>query len=227
MPKHFIYGIGGLIIGLAVGFFVTNSMNRDAVQPLSAATAGQQITTPAGASSSVPQQAGMQADVTETLAKAEAEPQNFAVQMRAGDMYAQIGRFDKAIDYYNRGIAINPADFRANVVLANAYFDSRKFEDAAKYYEKALAIDPKDVNARTDFGTTFVERPSPDFERAIKEFRTALEIQPKHEPALYYLGIAYLRSGDKQNATDALAELEAANPTSELATRLKQNMSAK
>ena len=226
MPKHFIFGIGGLLVGLAVGFFGANSINREAspLQPDIAAV--KQTTLPAGDPSSVPQ-SGMQADVAETIAKADAEPQNFAVQMRTGDMYAQIGKFDKAIEYYNRGLAVKPDDFKANIVLANAYFDSRQFEEASKYYEKALAVNPKDVNARTDLGTTFVERLTPDYDRAINEFRTALEIEPKHEPALYYLGIAYFRKGDTQNANTVLSELEKANPASELIARLKQNMSAK
>jgi tetratricopeptide (TPR) repeat protein len=77
-----------------------------------------------------------------------------------------------------------------------------------------------------NLGTTFVERPSPDYERAIKEFKTALEIDPKHEPTLYYLGIAYLRKGEKENADSMLAELEKANPTSSLIGRLKQNIEA-
>jgi tetratricopeptide (TPR) repeat protein len=226
MPKHLIYGIGGLIVGLAVGFFAANSINREAVSSPAGIAVNKQISVPAADPSSVPQ-GGMQADVAETLAKADAEPQNFAVQMRTGDMYAQIGKFDKAIEYYSRGLAIKPDDFKGNVVLANAYFDSRQFEEAAKYYEKALAINPRDVNARTDLGTTFVERPAPDYERAIKEFRSALEIEPKHEPALYYLGITYFRKGDEQNANAMLSELEKANPSSELIARLKQNISSK
>jgi tetratricopeptide (TPR) repeat protein len=225
MPKHFLYGIGGLIVGLAVGFFAANSINREAMPSPASAAVNKQMSVPAGDPSTVPQ-GGMQADVAETIAKADAEPQNFAVQMRTGDMYAQIGKFEKAIEYYNRGLAIKPDDFKGNVVLANAYFDSRQFEEASKYYEKALAIGPKDVNARTDLGTTFVERPTPDYDRAIKEFRTALEIEPKHEPALYYLGIAYFRKGDAQSANAVLSELEKANPASELVARLRQNISS-
>lgn len=223
MPKHILFGLVGLILGMAIGFFGANSLNRETAVPQST-VAVPQTGSPAGNSTSVPQ-GGMQADVAETIAKADAEPQNFAVQMRTGDMYAQIGKFDKAIEYYIRGIMLKPSDFQANIVVANAYFDSRQFEDAAKYYEKALTVKPDDVNARTDFGTTFVERQNPDFERAIKEFRAALEIQPKHEPTLYYLGIAYFRKGDRQNASAMLAELEKANPASELIARLKQNMS--
>ena len=64
----------------------------------------------------------MQADVAETIAEAEAQPQNFAVQMHTGDLYAEIGKYDKAIEYYNRGLAIKPDDFQANVVISKCLF---------------------------------------------------------------------------------------------------------
>ena len=222
MQKHILFGLGGLLVGLAIGFFGANSINREAAPQTASLTPPANTTS--GNSSAIPQ-AGMQADVAETIAKADAEPQNFTVQMRTGDMYAQIGKFDRAIEYYNRGVVLKPLDFQANVVLANAHFDSRQFEDAAKFYEKALSVKPDDVNARTDFGTTFVERANPDYDRAIKEFQSALIVQPNHEPTLYYLGIAYFRKGDRTNAQSALSELEKANPASNLVARLKQNMS--
>ncbi len=219
MQKNLVFGIGGLLIGLAAGFFAANTINRGTTPETPAVSANTDSPLPASQAS----QAAMLPDVAETLQKAESEPQNFAVQMKTGDMYAQIGRFDKAAEFYKRGVVINPNNFQANVVLANALFDSQKFEDAEGYYSRALQIEPSDVNARTDLGTTFVERPNPDYERAIKEFKTALETEPKHEPTLYYLGIAYFRKGEKEKANLALNELEKANPTSELIARLKQN----
>lgn len=215
-----------MAIGLAVGFFGANSLNRQ----LSADSSNMvQQTSQAAplppASNSA--KGGMLPDVAETINKAEDEPENFAAQMRTGDMYSQIGRFDKAIEFYKRGILLKPEDFNANVVLANALFDSQRFEEAADYYAKAVKINGKDVNARTDLGTTFVERANPDYAQAIKEFRAALEIEPKHEPTLYYLGIAYHRKGEKENANKALAELEKANPSSPLIARLQQNMALK
>jgi cytochrome c-type biogenesis protein CcmH/NrfG len=166
----------------------------------------------------------MQPDIAAMIERAQNEPNNFAVQMEMGQMYAKIGKFDKAAEFYRRGIAINPGNFQANIVLANALFDSRQFEAAGDAYAKALEIDPKDVNARTDLGTTFVERPSPDYDRAIKEFDAALALDPKHEPTLYYLGIAYFRKGDLANAQRSLQRLETANPSSELIDRLKKNI---
>jgi tetratricopeptide (TPR) repeat protein len=223
MQRSILFGIGGAIVGLVIGFFSANALNRQSIPQSTAQSPGQTKTSSQIADPSVAQ-SGMQPDVADTLQKAESDPQNFAAQMKAGDMYAQIGRFDKAVEFYKRGILVNPSNFQANIVLANALFDSQKFEEAEGYYAKALQIDPKDVNARTDLGTTFVERPSPDYERAIVEFRQALETDPKHPPTLYYLGIAYFRKGDRGEANKILAELEKANPTSELIGRLKQNL---
>lgn len=221
MQKHIVFGLGGIVIGLAAGFYAANAINKNASHQTQATTAASQ---PMPADGSTSPSGGMQADVSEILQKAEAEPNNFAVQMQTGDMYAQIGRFEKAIEYYQRGLAIKPEDFQANVVTANAYFDARNFEKAADHYTKALLINPKDINARTDLGATFVERPTPDYDRAIKEFRTALDVEPDHAPTLYYLGIANLRKGDRAGAEKVLADLEKAHPTSELVGRLKQNL---
>ncbi len=222
MQRNLVFGIVGLVIGLAIGFFASNSLNRQT--DVSAAGAPPQAAPPAPNQSSG--NGAMLADVDQMIQKAETEPENFSAQMRTGDMYAQIGKFDKAVEFYKRGILLKPDDFNANVVLANALFDSQRFEEASDYYAKAVRINDKDVNARTDLGTTFVERQTPDYERAIREFNAALEIDPKHEATLYYLGIAYFRKGDKGNADKMLAELEKANPTSSLIVRLKQNMAA-
>lgn len=226
MQKNLLIACVGLIAGLAIGFFGANALNRQdatsqpTVTQVNADTLSQLPSqqNPAG---------GMLPDVAEMIQKAENEPQNFAAQMRTGDMYAQIGRFDRAIEFYKRGVLLKPNDFNANVVLANTLFDSRQFEEAADYYGKALQINGKDVNARTDLGATFVERQNPDYDRAIKEFKAALEIEPKHEPSIYYLGVAYFRKGDVENANKTLSQLEQVNPKSELIARLRQNITSR
>ena len=221
MQRELLAGIIGLVAGLALGFFGANSLNRQS-ELIRPATTAEAVSEAPGQ----PSTGGVLGDVDQMIQRAESEPQNFAAQMRTGDMYAQVGKFDKAIDFYKRGVLLKPGDFNANVVLANALFDSQKFEEASDYYAKAVKINGNDVNARTDLGTTFVERPTPDYERAITEFKTALALDPKHEPTLYYLGIAYLRKGEKGNADRMLAELEKANPTSSLIGRLRQNIEA-
>lgn len=198
-----------------MGFFAANSLNRDAsltetARANSNSTAvASEITGPA---------------VDELLQKAEAEPQNFATQMRTGDMYAKISRFDEAVKFYKRGLILKPADFNANLVLANALFDSGKFEEAESYYSKALAINDKDVNARIDLGTTFVERATPDYDRAITEFEKALGLEPNNDAAMYYLGIARLRNGDRAGALEIAERLEKTNAGSTLIAKLRNNI---
>ena len=220
MRGKLFYGVGGLLIGLALGFFVANSLNRDGAVTASSVS----MSTSGPRATGNTNQPGAMQDVAETLQRAETEPENFVAQMKAGDMYAQIGRFDKAIEFYTKGINLNPQNASANIVLANAYFDTQKFEEAEKFYAKALEIDPKNVNARTDLGATFVERPAPDYDRAIAEFRRALDLDPKSGPALYYLAIAQFRNGDRIEAEKTLAELEKNDPQSELVSRLRQNL---
>lgn len=221
--RELVIGLVCLTVGLAAGFFAANSLNRDEIAKQASSGSNSQQ---APVSTSAPD-GGMQADVSATLERAETEPQNFAAQMKAGDMYAQIGRFEKAVEFYKRGVLINPSNFQANVVLANALFDSQKFEEAEGYYAKALEIDPKDANVRTDLGTTFVERANPDYDRAIAEFKKVRQQSPEHVPSLYYLGIATLRKGDKGEASKILADLEKLSPNNEFVGKLRQNIEAK
>lgn len=225
MSNHIFTGAAGLIVGLIAGFFIANSINRSAVQTPSGSVPGSAISGSQPAPDGQP--AGMMADVASVLERAKNEPDNFEIQAQAGDMYAQIGRFDRAIEFLSRAAELKPDDFKANVALANAYFDTKQYDNAQRFYMKALEIKPDDVNARTDLGTTFVERENPDYERGIREFEEVLKRQPDHEPTLYNLGVAYHRKGDADNAARILAKLESSSPQSQLAARLRQNIEKK
>lgn len=226
MLQQILTGIIGLLIGLIIGFVGANRLNENSnsVQTQTDLNSNppfnQQIH-----SADIKEQSpngSMIADVQKVLDKAKNEPENAQAQTEAGDMYAKIGRFAEAAAFYENAQKTNPKDFQTNLKLANAYFDSNQFEKAAEFYEQALKIDPNDVGARTDFGITFVERANPDYDRAIKEFESSLKTDPKHEPTLYNLSVAYFKKGDMEKARTALKQLEAANPNSTLIERLNQ-----
>jgi len=227
MQKNILFGIGGLIFGLIVGFLAANNINRGAT--------AQQTNVPAQTNAPFPNQQAKSSDikdksaqgamipaVAETLDKAKNEPNNFEAQTKAGDMYAKIQRFDKAVESYQQANRIDPNDYETIVKIGNSYFDSRDFEPAQKWYEQALAKKPEDINVRTDLGITFVEREKPDLDRAVKEFQTSLKTNPNHEPTLYNLGVAYFKKGDFDEAQKVLSRLEAVNPQGQLSERLKQ-----
>lgn len=229
MQKNTFFGlIIGLALGLIVGFFAANTINRNSInQPITEQNAPQ---TNVPSQQSVAVQTSQKApmpQIEETLSKAENEPENFDAQVKAGDMHAQIQRFDKAVEYYEKAHKINPNDYQTIVKIGNSYFDGKQFENAEKWYLLALEKNPDDVNVRTDLGVSFVERASPDLERATREFETSLQKNPKHEPTIYNLGIAHFKKGNLDEAQKALQKLEEINPQSQLSTKLKQIISQK
>ncbi len=225
--QNILFGIIGLIVGSVIGFFAANSINRNSQQIIlenqpNAPFQNQQIQTVSVKEQ--PMQSGMLPDIVATLDKAKTEPNNFDAQMKAGDVYLQIKGFDKAVEFYEQAHRIKPEDYETIVKLGNTYFDFRKFEEAGKWYEQALSKKSNDTNVRTDLGITFVERENPNLNRAIKEFQTSLQTNPKHEPTLYNLGAAQFKKGNIEEANKILTQLEAINPQSQLVDRLQQIM---
>lgn len=228
--ENVLFATIGLFIGLIIGFFAANSINRSAVSPPTAAQteieapfANRQVQTvtvkeqPATQGKPLP-------EVAEKIDRAKKEPNNFDAQMDAGNLYVKIKSFDKAEEFYNRAEQLNPTDYEKIVQLGNSFFDTGKYEKAEKWYEQALTKKPDDVNVRTDLGITFVERANPDFDRAIKEFQTSLKTDSKHEQTLYNLGIAYFKKGNFDEAQKTLNQLKTVNPQGQLGERLKQIM---
>ncbi len=225
--NNLLFSIGGLIIGLIVGFLAANSLNRNSSPAVLQNQSNALLVNPQVQNALVkdqPTRGGMLPDITETLDKAKNEPNNFDAQTKAGDVYLQIKGFDKAVEFYEKAHQIKPEDYETIVNIGNTYFDSRKFEQAEKWYEQALTKKANDINVRTDLGITFVERSNPDFDRAVKEFQTSLQTNPTHEPTLYNLGVAFFKKGNLADSNKVLSQLEAINPNGQLVARLRQIM---
>lgn len=229
MGNYLLVGAACLVIGFFAGFYVTNTLNRNAEQSPAAApnplnpTFNQQTQV---AAVKEPTGGAMMNDVSETLNQAKNQPENFDAQMKAGDMYRQIQNFEKAAVYFDAAAVLKPVEYEKIVRLGNAFFDIRQYEKAESYYAQALEKKPADVGVRTDLGITFLERQSPDYDRAISEFQESLKLNPKHEPTLYNMALAYHRKGDAANAQKYVAQLEQAKPDSPLIGRLKQIITA-
>ena len=210
-----IFGVLGILIGLAVGFFGANALNRK-----NSSSTPQSSTAPPFADNRPSQPgtnpAGMLADVQETLDKAKNEPENFEAQLKAGEMYSKIRRFDTALEFYEKAQKLKPDDFSANSTLGNAYFDVKQYEKAQAAYAKALEIKPKDVAVRTDYGLTFYLSDPSDVDRAISEYRKSLEIDPNHELTLQNLIVALDDKGEKEETGKALAILKKVNPKNDV-----------
>jgi tetratricopeptide (TPR) repeat protein len=217
--EKILFGIGGLIIGVIVGFLFANSVNRSASEGLNTtdATVSQNpslppdhppISQPSDGSA----QGGALPQVTEAIEKARRSPGDFEAQMTAGDLYYQIQRFDEAADFYRKASDLRPNEIEPVIKLGNTNFDAERYEEAERWYSTVLKRTPNDVNVRTDLGLTFFLRQPRDVDRAIKEFNEALALQPDSEIALQNLSLAYAEKNDNENLQKTLARLAEVNP---------------
>lgn len=217
-----LFGIGGIVIGFAIGFLLANSVNRSASIGASVATNTAGISNsflppnhpPLSQADDSTKGEGLP-EVTAAIEKARREPDNFEAQMTAGDLYYQIQRLDDALKFYESANRLRPADSEPVLKIGNANFDAERYEEAERWYTAALKKDPRDVNVRTDLGLTFFLRTPRDIDRAIKEYNAALAIEPGSEIALQNLALAQIEKSDNaalEKTLDRLAAVNANNP---------------
>lgn len=223
--ENVLFGIVGLLSGLIIGFMFANSVNRNNSLPgMNApptAMTAQNGQVPEG---HPPMQGASMEEVQAAVEKAKAEPDNFDAQIKAADLYNQIGRYDDSIAYLKNANKIKPDDYETIVNLGNLNFDSEKFEEAEKWYSQALTKKPDSVNVRTDLGLTFIFRQPPNYDRAIEEFEKSLKVDANHIQTLQNLTVAYTKKSNAAKANEILAKLEAIEPTNSAIPKLKEEI---
>jgi hypothetical protein len=85
---NILFTVIGILVGLILGFFVANQINRSQTAPTLNQTSKNQ---PSG--SDTQGKAAVPA-VAEALDNAEKNPDDFAAQIKAGEMFAKISNFE-------------------------------------------------------------------------------------------------------------------------------------
>lgn len=233
---NILFGVFGLIVGLVIGFVFANSVNKTVTQLPSAQTAATSagstsnpalpadhpaIGTQSGSSNPT---GGAIPQVMESIEKAKQQPQNYEAQMTAADLYYQIQRFEDAAKYYEAASKLKPGEVEPMVKAGNANFDAEKYEIAETWYAKVLEKEPKNLGVRTDYGLTFFLRTPRDIDRAIKEYKAALAIDPNHEITLQNLALAYGETKDNENLKGTIEKLKKINPNNPAVKKIEPSL---
>lgn len=222
----------GLVVGLVIGFMGANSINRSAyLKPVEASvsTAGQNKN-PAlppnhpslNSTADDKPQGGTRPEVMAAIEKAKNEPQNYEAQMTAADLYYQIQRFDEAAKIYENAARLKPTETEPMIKAGNAYQDGEKYEQAEKWYLKVLEKEPKNINVRSDLGLTYFLREPRDIDKAIREYKTSLTVNPNHEITLQNLAVAYSEKNDRENYLTTFEKLKKVNPNNKLVLKTEE-----
>lgn len=250
-------GAVGILVGFLGGFFLANGINRaeqdklraelataragGGAQPDSGAGKAQQASAPADGDS-FPTLTDEQ--LSNAVKQADADPSNVELQHKVGQaLYfyawekgnAQI--LPEVARILKRAHTLDPQNYRTTVIAGDAHFliasrsgDVKTLGEARKFYEKALTVRPDDAQVRTSLGRTYFFDKPPNPQRAINEYRRALQSDPRLELSLQSLVAALIATGEFEEAARRLNELEKVNPSntelSGLRAQLEQQRNA-
>jgi serine/threonine-protein kinase len=129
-----------------------------------------------------------------------------------GDAYLMLGvysvlrpdeSFPLAKSYAEKALQLDPtlAEAYATVIDINIHYDWDP-DAAEKYFQKAIEYNPQYANAYHWHSEVMVMRKQ--FDKAIEESKTALELEPYSPIINMQLGVTYICQGEYQKAVDQL-----------------------
>ena len=112
---------------------------------------------------------------------------------------------EKAVKPYNDGVAL---------------MLERRYADAQRRFEEAIAVDETLAEAHNNLAFSLRMQSRDNFQRSLREYARAIELNPKLAQAYMYRGVLYSQMGDMERARADLATLRALDPA--LAGKLEQ-----
>ena len=91
-------------------------------------------------------------------------------------------------------------------VLGLAAKSQNRPEEAITYFQKVLRLDPNDVGANVNLGQLYAQQRK--YVEAIAVLRTAIAAEPYNATALYNLGTALLRGGQRDEGQKVIAQFQ-------------------
>jgi tetratricopeptide (TPR) repeat protein len=121
-----------------------------------------------------------------------------------GNAYADIGKYDSAIDDYGHAIAINPDDADVLNERGTSYRAEGQYELALLDYDRALTLNPQNAMALSN--RCFAKAVQDRFEEALLDCNESLRLRPGDASSLASRGFAYLKLG---RSPEAIADYDA------------------
>jgi tetratricopeptide (TPR) repeat protein len=115
-----------------------------------------------------------------------------------GVAFERGGRFDKAIEDYERAIALNPSYYPAYNNMGALLGKMSLFARAIEYFNKAIALSPDYTDAYYNRGVTYVL--IDQFGKALEDFNKAIVLNPGDATAYVERGNLHLRMGNRDLA---------------------------
>jgi len=227
--ENILFAAVGLLLGYLIAFHLVVYVNQN--QPVRRVAAADEEQAgglppdhPALPADGAKDNQRSQSSIEHATRGARQDPKDFDAQVEAGTASLEAGQAEDAIDFFTKANQLRPGDYDTLVKLGNANFEARRFDVAERWYNEALAKKPEDVGVRSDLGLTYFLRDPPQPEKAVAEFRRALQYDPNHVPTLHNLTLVLAKTGDIGGAQATLARLEKINPQNDDLSQLREEI---
>jgi len=125
-------------------------------------------------------------------------PNKARVNNEIGTACAELGQYEKAIDYLNKAINLNPNYAEPYYNRGTVYGRLGQFQRTIDDCSEALRLKPDYVNAYNNRGNAYAALGL--YPRAIEDYNKAILLMPDYIPVYINRGNAYLKSGDEKSA---------------------------
>lgn len=166
----------GFVVGAVSGIKFYSSEFRGAAG--TAGTSGTQGKAPSAGAQRVVS-AGEIAQAEEIVKK---EPQNLQALIHLGNLYFDSNQHRKAIDTYQRALAIDPKNADVRTDMGIMYRAMGDYDRAVKEFREAAANDPNHKNSRFNAGVV-LQYDKKDIKGAIAAWEEFLKVEPTGERA--------------------------------------------
>lgn len=139
-------------------------------------------------------------------------PRDADIQNRLGEALERVGALDAAVDAYRLAVSARPTFRKASNNLILALVKAGKGTEAVERARTLVAAAPDDPDRYFTLGLAQSEQ---DVEEAIRSFRRALELAPRHALARYNLALVLKRADRLPEAIDELQRILATEPRPE------------
>ena len=136
------------------------------------------------------------------------------VQARLGELYASDGRSDRAIESFEKVIALAPHWPRGFFTLARHYEAEERDAEALRAYGQGLALEPSNAQARNNYEKLAIKMALELDRPVVLALGTdqTVAIDPRSAASYYQLGLRYLRNDEAEAAVAALQQAIALEP---------------
>lgn len=109
----------------------------------------------------------------------------------AGNAYRQARQYDKALQYYQKAIQLNPSEAAFHNSLGNLYADTRKIPEAVQEFQKAAELNPLGASHEY-FNLGVIMYNQGNMNEAVKALQKATDLDPNYAEAFYWQGLALM-----------------------------------